>query len=66
MFSDTELAISINTMATPPHIVPEWYLLAYYATLRGIPSKALGVLMVACVLLSAFISFVPSLPSYLD
>ena len=61
LFSDVELNISINTMATPPHIVPEWYLLAYYATLRGIPSKALGVIMVALVLVSIFYSVIPSL-----
>ena len=28
---------------TPPHIVPEWYFLPYYAILRAIPSKLLGV-----------------------
>ena len=48
-------------MATPPHIVPEWYLLAYYATLRGIPSKALGVAMVAMVLISLALSVLPAL-----
>ena len=38
-------------MVTPPHIVPEWYLLPYYAILRsitfsifGIPAKLLGVI----------------------
>lgn len=48
-------------MSTPPHIVPEWYLLAYYATLRGIPSKALGVIMVALVLVSLLVSVIPAL-----
>jgi len=32
-----------NPMVTPPHIVPEWYFLPYYAILRAIPDKLLGV-----------------------
>ena len=30
-------------MSTPASIVPEWYLLPYYAILRSIPNKLLGV-----------------------
>ena len=30
---------------TPAHIVPEWYLLPFYAILRAIPNKLLGVIM---------------------
>ena len=33
-----------NPLSTPPHIVPEWYLLPYYAILRAIPNKLLGVI----------------------
>ena len=33
-----------NPMATPAHIVPEWYFLPFYAILRAIPDKLLGVL----------------------
>jgi len=29
---------------TPPHIVPEWYFLPFYAILRAIPNKLLGVI----------------------
>jgi ubiquinol-cytochrome c reductase cytochrome b subunit len=36
--------IRANPLATPAHIVPEWYLLPFYAILRGIPSKLGGVL----------------------
>ena len=36
--------IQANPMVTPPSIVPEWYLLPYYAILRSIPNKLLGVL----------------------
>ncbi len=32
-----------NPLVTPPHIVPEWYFLPFYAILRAIPSKLGGV-----------------------
>ena len=35
--------IPANPMSTPSSIVPEWYLLAFYAILRSIPNKLLGV-----------------------
>ena len=36
--------IEANPMVTPAHIVPEWYLSPFYAILRAIPDKLLGVL----------------------
>jgi ubiquinol-cytochrome c reductase cytochrome b subunit len=36
--------IEANAMVTPPHIVPEWYFLPFYAILRSIPDKLGGVL----------------------
>jgi ubiquinol-cytochrome c reductase cytochrome b subunit len=36
--------VPANPLVTPPHIVPEWYFLPYYAILRAIPSKLLGVI----------------------
>jgi ubiquinol-cytochrome c reductase cytochrome b subunit len=36
--------IPANPMVTPPHIVPEWYFLPFYAVLRSIPDKLGGVL----------------------
>ena len=35
--------IPANPLVTPPEIVPEWYLLPFYAILRAIPNKLLGV-----------------------
>lgn len=35
--------IPANPMQTPASIVPEWYLLPFYAVLRSIPNKLLGV-----------------------
>jgi quinol-cytochrome oxidoreductase complex cytochrome b subunit len=36
--------IPANPLVTPSHIVPEWYFLPFYAILRSIPDKVLGVL----------------------
>ena len=35
--------IPANPLQTPPHIVPEWYMLPFYAILRAIPDKFGGV-----------------------
>jgi quinol-cytochrome oxidoreductase complex cytochrome b subunit len=37
--------IPADPLKTPPHIVPEWYLLPFYAMLRAIPNKVGGVLV---------------------
>jgi ubiquinol-cytochrome c reductase cytochrome b subunit len=34
-----------NPLVTPPDIVPEWYFLPFYAMLRSIPQKLIGVLV---------------------
>ncbi len=44
--------IPANSLVTPPHIVPEWYFLPFYAILRSIPDKLGGVLaMVGAILI---------------
>lgn len=35
--------VEANSLVTPASIVPEWYLLPYYAILRAVPNKLLGV-----------------------
>ena len=40
---DPENYVKANPMVTPPEIVPEWYLLPFYAILRPVPDKLLGV-----------------------
>ena len=37
--------IPADPLVTPSHIVPEWYLLPFYAILRAVPSKLMGVLL---------------------
>ena len=36
--------IPANPLVTPPHIVPEWYFLPFYAILRSIDNKLIGVI----------------------
>jgi len=51
--------IPADPMQTPPHIVPEWYFLPYYAILRSIPDKLGGVLaMFSSLIVLLFIPFI--------
>jgi len=43
--------IVANSLVTPPHIVPEWYFLPFYAVLRSIPNKLGGVVAMVCAIL---------------
>jgi quinol-cytochrome oxidoreductase complex cytochrome b subunit len=50
-FLEPDNYIEANPLQTPPHIVPEWYLMPFYAILRAftadflwIPAKVLGVI----------------------
>jgi len=48
--------IPANPAVTPMHIVPEWYYLPFYAILRAIPNKLLGVVALASsILILAFL-----------
>jgi quinol-cytochrome oxidoreductase complex cytochrome b subunit len=47
--------IEANPLVTPPHIVPEWYFLPFYAILRSIPHKTGGVIAMASALLVLFL-----------
>lgn len=50
--------IPANPMVTPPHIVPEWYFLPFYAILRSVPDKLAGVvLMVAAIVVIIMLPF---------
>jgi ubiquinol-cytochrome c reductase cytochrome b subunit len=48
-----------NPLVTPTHIIPEIYFLAYFAILRSIPNKTIGVLLLLFSILSLF--FLPFL-----
>ena len=52
VLGDSENYIMANPMQTPPAIVPEWYLLPFYAVLRSIPNKLLGVIAMFSAILA--------------
>ena len=55
--------IPANPMVTPPHIVPEWYFLPFYAILRAVPDKLGGVLMMfGAILLLFFLPYLDKSP----
>ena len=47
--------IPADPLVTPPHIVPEWYFLPFYAILRAVPDKLLGVIMMFAAVSVLFI-----------
>jgi ubiquinol-cytochrome c reductase cytochrome b subunit len=47
--------IPANPLQTPPEIVPEWYFLPYYAILRSIPSKLIGVIAMFGSIMTLFL-----------
>lgn len=52
-----------DPLVTPPHIVPEWYFLPFYAILRAIPDKLGGVIaMFASIAILAFIPWLDRSP----
>nr|YP_010632589.1 cytochrome b [Cladonia didyma]WBP63359.1 cytochrome b [Cladonia didyma] len=55
---DSENYVMANAMQTPSAIVPEWYLLPFYAILRSIPNKLLGVIaMFSAILILLIMPF---------
>jgi quinol-cytochrome oxidoreductase complex cytochrome b subunit len=42
LFGEVDNNIPANPLQTPPHIVPEWYFLPYYAILRATPDNFIG------------------------
>jgi ubiquinol-cytochrome c reductase cytochrome b subunit len=51
--------IPANPLVTPPHIVPEWYFLPFYAILRSIPNKLGGVIaMISAILILLILPFI--------
>ena len=60
-FANPDNSVQANPLVTPPDIVPEWYLLPFYAMLRSVPQKLLGVLVLVGALVT--LVFVPWLDS---
>src|ERR1700744_2111955 len=55
MLGDSENYVIANPIQTPPAIVPEWYLLPFYAILRSIPNKLLGVIAMFAAILALLV-----------
>ena len=47
--------IPANPLVTPQHIVPEWNLLPFYAILRAVPNKLVGVLAMFAAIAVLFV-----------
>jgi ubiquinol-cytochrome c reductase cytochrome b subunit len=61
----TDNYIPANPLSTPAHIVPEWYLLPFYAILRSIPDKLGGVIFMAGgIVVLAVIPFLTSVDKF--
>jgi len=55
--------IPANPAVTPTHIVPEWYYLPFYAILRAIPDKLLGVAALGgSIVILAFLPWLDTSP----
>jgi ubiquinol-cytochrome c reductase cytochrome b subunit len=52
---DPDNFIPANPLSTPPEIVPEWYFLPFYAILRSIPNKLVGVCAMFASILVLFV-----------
>jgi len=51
--------VKANPMKTPLHVIPEWYFLSFYAILRCIPHKTIGILaMFGSILILLIIPFI--------
>jgi ubiquinol-cytochrome c reductase cytochrome b subunit len=52
--------IAANPLVTPAHIVPEWYFLPFFAILRSVPDKLIGViLLLLSILVLLTLPFIP-------
>jgi quinol-cytochrome oxidoreductase complex cytochrome b subunit len=60
---DPDNSTIANPLVTPSHIVPEWYLLPFYAILRAIPNKLMGVVaLFGAIALLAFLPWLDTSP----
>ncbi len=54
-FLEPENFIPADPLQTPSHIAPAWYLAPFYAMLRAVPDKLMGVLVLAAAVAILFI-----------
>lgn len=56
LFFESANFLAFNTLVTPLHIYPDWFLLFPYAALRSIDNKLIGVFLLIFILLFFFYS----------
>src|ERR1700744_931441 len=54
-FGNPDNYVQANPLVTPPDIVPEWYLLPFYAMLRSVPNKLFGVIVMGGAIATLFL-----------
>lgn len=55
LFLEKENYVPANPLLTPEHIAPVWYLTPFYAILRAVPDKFLGLLTMASAIALMFV-----------
>ena len=53
-FLEADNFIPANSLVTPEHIVPLWYFTPFYAMLRAVPDKLIGVLLMGAATMILF------------
>lgn len=55
IFLEPDNALIANPLVTPPEISPVWYMTPYYAMLRAVPNKLLGLVVMAAAIAIMFV-----------
>jgi ubiquinol-cytochrome c reductase cytochrome b subunit len=55
LFLEQENFLPANPLMTPEHITPAWYMTPFYAILRAVPNKLLGVIAMAAAIAFMFV-----------
>jgi ubiquinol-cytochrome c reductase cytochrome b subunit len=55
LFLEPENYLPANPMQTPEHIAPVWYMTPFYAILRAVPNKFLGLVAMAAAIALMFV-----------
>ena len=55
LIPETENLKNASSITTPTHIKPEWYFLMYYAILRAVPSKSIGLMLIILSILALIV-----------
>ena len=55
LFLEKDNFVEADSLVTPTHIVPVWYFTPYYAILRAVPEKLLGVVLMGAAIAVLFL-----------